>query len=92
MKTKHFVAAMAAFLSFAGVAYAAPAPVDASTGHYEWRQTPSYGPRAPLAAPRRVWVSDSPQMANCTCDMMQMSAVDCMKAMPGMDSPAGSAG
>lgn len=92
MKIKYFVAAMATAFSFAGAAYAAPAPIDASTGHYEWRQSPSYGPRAPLAAPRRVWVSDSSQMANCACDMMRMSAADCMKDMPGMASPTVSAG
>lgn len=87
MKTKYFVAAMAAAFSIAGAAYASPAPIDAS-GHYEWRQIPSYGPRTPLAAPRRVWVSDSPQTANCACDMMRMSAADCMKAMTGMAPPS----
>lgn len=92
MKTIQFVAAITTAFSFAGTAYAAPAPVDAPAGHYEWHQTPSYGPRAPLAAPRRVWVSDSPQMASCACDMMRMSAADCMKAMPGMVSPSVSAG
>lgn len=27
-----------------------------SAGRYEWRSPPSYGPRAPLRAPVRVWV------------------------------------
>ena len=64
---------------------------EASQGHYEWQQTPQYGPRAPLQAPKRVWVPDAPQMADCNCDMMKMSsaAADCMKGMPGMASPSG---
>lgn len=92
MKTIYCVAAITAGFSFAGVAYAAPMPIDASAGHYERHQTPSYGPRAPLAAPRRVWMSDRPQVATCTCDMMRMSAADRMKDIPGMASPAVSAG
>ncbi len=92
MKTFHLVAAVAVVLPFAGAAYAASAPVDASAGHYEWRQTPSYGPRAPLAAPRRIWVSDIAQVANRACDMVRMKAAGCMKDMPGMASLAVSVG
>jgi len=92
MKTMYFVAAVAAAFSLAGAISAAPAPVDMSAGHYEWRQAPSYGPRAPLPAPRHVWVSDSSQMASCTCDMKRMSAADRMKDMPRVASPAVSAG
>ncbi len=66
MKTRFVVAAVTAAFSFAGAASAAPA--DVSTGHYEWRAAPSYGPRAPLAAPQRVWVADS--MAQTDCLMM----------------------
>lgn len=65
---------------------------DATQGHYEWRQAPQYGPRAPLQAPRRVWVPDATQMADSNCDMMKMSnaaAADCMKGTPGMASPSG---
>ena len=50
-------------------------------GHYEWRQVPQAGPKAPLTAPRRVWVPDAQQLANCDCDMMKMSAADCMMDM-----------
>jgi hypothetical protein len=63
MKTSTFVAAIVAALSFAGVAHASPSQPDASSGHYEWRRAPTYGPRAPLVAPRRVWVPDTEQMA-----------------------------
>lgn len=58
------------------------------TGHYEWRSAPQYGPRAPMQAPKRVWVPDQAQMANCKCDMMKMSPADCMKEMHGMMSPS----
>ncbi|WP_120252485.1 hypothetical protein [Sphingobium sp. YG1] len=61
----------------------------ASAGHYEWRAAPQYGPRAPLQTSKRVWVPDHAQMANCNCDMMKMSAADCMKEMHGMMSPSG---
>ena len=52
-------------------------------GHYEWRQVPQFGPKAPLTAPHRVWVPDAQQVANCDCDMMKMSAADCMMNMQG---------
>lgn len=43
-------------------------------GHFEWRNTASAGPRAPLTAPQRVWVatgSDTGHMAACDdCPMM----------------------
>jgi hypothetical protein len=61
-------------------------------GHYEWQRAPQSGPRAPLQAPRRVWVPDATQVASCDCDMMKMSgtaAASCMKGMPGIASPSG---
>ena len=60
-------------------------------GHYEWQRAAQYGPRAPLQAPRRVWVSDALQVASCNCDIMKMSGTDaavCMKGMSGMASPS----
>lgn len=88
----------AAAIAVALSTFAITAPVfaqDASTsgarGHYEWRQSPNYGPRAPFTAPRRVWVPDAPQVASCDCDMMKMSstdAADCMKQMHSMASPS----
>ena len=59
-----------------------------TSGHYEWRQVPQFGPKAPLTVPRRVWVADRQEMANCDCDMMKMSADECMKSMHHMRSPS----
>ncbi|MDF0490514.1 hypothetical protein PX554_20490 [Sphingomonas sp. H39-1-10] len=72
-------------------AFAQDAPTASARGHYEWRQSPNYGPRAPFTAPRRVWVSDATQVASCDCDMMKMSttgAADCMKRMHSMAPPS----
>lgn len=77
-------AAMAAAL--ASSASAIPAFADTAapsqTGHFEWRAQPSYGPRAPLRAPVRMWVADaSPMAAGCDCPMMrgaQAQATACM--------------
>jgi hypothetical protein len=80
MKAKFVVAAVVAAFSFAGAASAAPA--DASTGHYEWRAASQHGPRAPLAAPQRVWVAD--RMAQTDCPMMHgENAAACRAMMPG---------
>lgn len=86
------------FNALIGVALAAPVAAFAGTpntnqqsGHYEWQSVPQYGPRAPLAAQRRVWVPATEQAANCDCNMMKMSsadAADCMKQMHGMAQPA----
>jgi hypothetical protein len=57
-------------------------------GHYEWRQVPQHGPKAPLTAPQRVWVSDTTRMANCNCGMMKMSAADCMMDMHKPQAPS----
>ena len=80
MKTKFVVAAVVAAFAFAGAANAAPA--DASTGHHESHQAPSYGPRAPLAAPQRVWVADSRAQTNCPM-MHGENAAACRAMMPG---------
>lgn len=61
-------------------------------GHYEWQRAQQSGPRAPLQAPRRVWVPDTAQVAACDCGMMKTSgtaAASCMKRMSGMASPSG---
>ena len=85
---KSISAALLAALTLAAPAWAANHP-PASSGHYEWRSVPQYGPRANGSAQRRVWVADHAQMANCACDMMQMSADDCMAAMHrGHDKPS----
>lgn len=83
MKTINLsAAAIAVALStfaVASPALAQDAPAASAQGHYEWRQSPNYGPRAPFTAPRRVWVPDAPQMASCDCTMMQANATDCMR-------------
>lgn len=94
MKTFTVLAALAAVLTMSAPASAQNTPVPAETGHWEWRTRPSYGPRAPLRAPVRVWIpaeaasaSEQAKSANCDCAMMHASAekaADCMK----MDKPA----
>lgn len=89
MKTQKIFAAL-------GIALGLPLPVLAAdsqqsgSGHYEWREVPQFGPRATGPVRKRVWVPDHSQMANCDCDMMKMSADDCMKGMHmGAKSSAG---
>lgn len=76
------VAAVLSSLPAAPSAFAADSMRAPSTGHYEWRAQPSYGPRTPTRAPVRVWVSDGTAMAaGCDCGMMHGSkaqAADCM--------------
>ena len=38
------------------------------TGHYEWRNTPNYGPRA-VPGRVRVWVGQPHMAKNCDCSM-----------------------
>lgn len=76
------VAALLTSLTAAPSAFAADSMQTPSTGHYEWRAQPTYGPRTPARAPVRVWVSDVTAMAaGCDCGMMRGStaqAADCM--------------
>jgi hypothetical protein len=99
MKTFKIVAAIiAASISAFTIApaFAQGSAAGQAQGHYEWQRAPQSGPRAPLQAPRRVWIPHATQVAACDCDMMKMSGADaaaCMKGMPGMASPsAASAG
>lgn len=80
MNMKMILAALAAACSVAAPAWA-DASHNASQGHYEWRSVPQYGPRATGPVRQRVWVADHAQMANCDCDMMTMSADECMGNM-----------
>jgi hypothetical protein len=57
-------------------------------GHYEWQQVPQYGPRSTGPTQKRVWVPDTAQMADCDCDMMKMSAADCMMNMHKPKAPS----
>lgn len=94
MKTFKIAAAVIAASISAFTIAPAFAQSDASgqaQGHYEWQRAPQYGPRAPLQAPRRIWVPEATQVASCNCDRMKMSstaAASCMKGMPGMASPS----
>lgn len=93
MKTSIWAAIGAAALTSlasAPSAFAADPTPPTSTGHYEWRAQPSYGPRTPTRPPVRIWVSDGKKMAGCDCGMMHGSksqAADCM-AMPADGSSA----
>ncbi|MBO9378127.1 hypothetical protein GG804_15250 [Sphingomonas histidinilytica] len=83
MKTVFFGAVVAALSLGLGATPAFARAADPqSGGHYEWRTVPQPGPRsaAPVAR-KRVWVPHGAQMANCDCEMMKMSAHDCMKPM-----------
>lgn len=64
------IAASLSAVTFSGSALAQDAQ-PGTTGHYEWRATPSSGPRAPLPARTRVWVADAQQHAQCDCAMMR---------------------
>jgi hypothetical protein len=89
MKTFTIAAALGAALLASTPAFAATSPQEQGSGHYEWRDVPQYGPRSTGPARKRVWVPDHAQMANCNCDMMKMSANDCMKHMqPGSAAPS----
>lgn len=78
-------------LAVLGVTLAVPFPAVAAdgnrgsgSGRYEWRQVPQVGPRATGPALKRVWVPTQAAMADCDCDMMRMSAAECMKPMQHM--------
>lgn len=72
MSSFHVVAIVAAIVSFVSGANAASAQTDlASTGHYAWRQVAQFGPRAPLPAPRRIWVPAGAK-ATMSCDSRMM--------------------
>lgn len=62
-------------------AFAADAPQNRGSGHYEWRTVPQFGPRSTGPAQKRVWVPDPAQIAGCDCAMMKMSPDECMKGM-----------
>lgn len=83
MKTLLPIAAALAAITSASVAFAHDAQPNGASGHYEWQSRPTIGPRAPLSAPTRAWVSDTKEVASCDCTKMHETAMsaDCM-AMP----------
>lgn len=88
MKVDVLFLALGMALSLPISAFAAEGQHQGGSGHYEWRPVPQFGPRATGPAQKRVWVGDHAQMANCDCDMMKMSANECMKEMHHMGSPS----
>ncbi|WP_372851666.1 hypothetical protein [Sphingomonas sp.] len=80
------IVAAAALLS-ATPALASPAQATTpDQGHFEWRAAPQAGPRAPIAAPRRVWVgspSASDRMASCDHRMSQSGRAAGMPSSQG---------
>ena len=87
MTFKMMSAALAAAMSLTAPAWASD-QTHAPQGHWEWQSVPQYGPRATGPAQKRVWVPDNAQMANCDCDMMKMSAADCMMNMHKPKAPS----
>lgn len=73
-------AALAAFTSVS-----AASAHDRGPGHWEWQSRPVPGPnKSNLPSRVRVWVKDaSTEVADCNCDMMKLSAADCMMDMHG---------
>lgn len=61
---KLFVFAALSAISTMSIAGVEPHAATNGGGHWEWQSTTSYGPRAPLPAPHRVWVADSPAHAS----------------------------
>ena len=90
MKTLLSIAAAFAALASASVAFAHDATATATSGHYEWKSQPVFGPhKSNIPAQVRVWVKDNPDLANCDCAMMHDSAMsaECM-TMPHKGSSA----
>lgn len=54
-------------------------------GHWEWQSRLTPGPnKSNIPQQTRVWVRDGgPEVADCNCNMMKMSAADCMMDMQG---------
>lgn len=73
-----------------GLALALPLPALAAdggrgdSGRYEWRQVAQTGPRSTVHQWKRVRVADNAQVARCDCEMMRVSADECMKDMQRM--------
>ena len=81
MKTILILAAAIAALTTASTSFAnTPAG-----GHWDWQTRPTPGPnKSNLPQQVRVWIKDAgTEVADCNCNMMKMSAPDCMMDMQG---------
>jgi len=72
--------AAATIVAVASPAFAEPMPMATPHGHYEWRPPHQVGPRAPLEAAHRTWVSDNVRMAGCDCTIMKTGTADRMRS------------
>ncbi len=75
-----FAAAIAAFTTASASFALTPAG-----GHWEWQSRSTPGPNKSNAPQQvRVWVKDGgTDVAACNCDMMKLSAADCLMDMQG---------
>lgn len=88
MKTILTLAAVAAALATSSLAQAN----DRAGGHWEWRDTPSFGPKSTVSSRARVWVKDgAASVASCDCSMVKADASGCMvdKSGKGAATKAG---
>ena len=86
MIMKSYLFALAATVAFGWPTIAAATQHNGQMGHYEWQSVKQFTPKAGLEIRRQVWVPDMQQMADCKCDMRQMSISDCMRGATGQRS------
>ena len=80
MKTFLTLAAVTAILATSTLAQAN----DRAGGHWESRNSPSFGPKSTVPSRTRVWVKDGEaHMANCDCAMIKTDASCCTMDMSG---------
>src|SRR3546814_18938871 len=65
MKNRVFYALLGIALAAPVAAFAGQPDHSQQSGHYEWKSVPQYGPSTTGPAQRRVWVSDTAQVATC---------------------------
>lgn len=70
MTTRLFAAVLGASALVSASPALASTQATPRAGHFAWQAGTAAGPRAPLAAPRRVWVSSEPERKQlASCDM-----------------------
>ena len=71
---RYLAATFAGIAAIVGMTNAQAATTMSGAGHYEWRivnQRP--GPRAPIVAPRRVWISSTPSEVQAAADRSEVA-------------------